>query len=944
MHTVTPAPRPKSPRQLLLGTGLAAGFAGLSLLAGCGGGGSEAPAPAPAPATPTSVAITGKAVDGALSGATACYDLNDNGVCDTGEPTSAATGADGAFSLAVATADAGKHRIVVQVPATAIDADTGATVGTAFTLQSPATGTATAHAVFVSPLTTLVQGHVDATGASVAEATALVQAQAGLGVSPLADFTATSNAGNQQAALVARLVQATALAQADVLKDVAGKTDLSGGTASAADVARQVTSAVIGALPAIAGKSAESTLSGATGTALTAAIADAAKAVVAQAGVTADEAQAAIGAAKLPADTSAVAPVPSGQLTALRYVDANNWFMRSLQNSVADNTPDANGLIRYASVYMQSQSSGYSSAGVTQAWANGGSYARSGDLHWNGSAWVACKLGDRNTSSARDAQGRSTYNYCDGLEKGRTVRSAVDLAGQSLASVFTNKIRSYPGGSGGVAYANWGPSDPASFGTAAFPAGAKLFYQANTVTETAIGYDVQASAIVTGFSAEIAAGGDARTTANLACAGTTASATVTTLEDLVAHNPGKPCIFAKATSGSDSSLDPNESWGTSTASLGVLAGAAAKPTGTGNWYNTDLRLRVAFAGGDSKATTYYSCLTRAANNSARNCSPLGSGSYSIQTLGDARVMTFTGLPALMQQAGYNRVFVERGGKVYYGYQNPAGGTSNLLRLNLDAANAVLAALPGMPVIAPTTRPADQSAASQAALATAKGVWIVQAGDGSALMTLRFGDAGRYLMGAMGPAADHEQTGHELGWLDYDATTQHFRALVESNSNLGRGLMLRSADEQASEKLTISSSQLVSSLDGTTLTRIANDPTGVVGLWALGSATELNTQHFLFLPSGKLLMIDPLGDTEAGICMTERQGPPGGEYSSYSYDKASGLLQVSGKIYDTNGCAGMFDIGTNANTSFSGTVQLSADGMTATVSAGDGAITIYRIAP
>ena len=151
-------------------------LASAALLGGCGGGSdSSTTAPPPPPPAPTAVSITGKVVDGPLSGATACYDLNDNGVCDSGEPVSTATGADGAFTLSVQPADAGMHRIVVQVPATAVDATTGAAVGTAFTLQAPATGTTTAHSVFVSPLTTLVQGHIDATGATVAEATALVQ-------------------------------------------------------------------------------------------------------------------------------------------------------------------------------------------------------------------------------------------------------------------------------------------------------------------------------------------------------------------------------------------------------------------------------------------------------------------------------------------------------------------------------------------------------------------------------------------------------------------------------------------------------------------------------------------------------------------------------------------------------------------------------------------------
>ena len=130
--------------------------------------------------------------------------------------------------------------------------------------------------------------------------------------------------------------------------------------------------------------------------------------------------------------------------------------------------------------------------------------------------------------------------------------------------------------------------------------------------------------------------------------------------------------------------------------------------------------------------------------------------------------------------------------------------------------------------------------------------------------------------------------------------------------------------------------------GTRLGRASNDAAGIVGLWAF-SAIEFNTQHFLFLPSGKVLMIDPLGDTQAGACMTARMGPAGGEYASYTFDKVTGVLTVSGKLYDTNGCAGMFDIGTGANTSFTATVQLSSDGKTATVDAGDGAFTLYRVA-
>src|SRR4051812_48722214 len=182
-------------------------FSACCLVACGGGGGDSTPAPPPASTPPppasSTVAITGKAVDGALQGATACYDLNDNGVCDGTEPTSSPTGANGAFQLDVQIADAGKHRLVVEVPATAIDADTGAAVGTAFTLQSPATGTAIAHSVFASPLTTLVQAQMDRSGLSLAAATELIKTQAALTLSPLEDFTTGSSADQLQTRKIA---------------------------------------------------------------------------------------------------------------------------------------------------------------------------------------------------------------------------------------------------------------------------------------------------------------------------------------------------------------------------------------------------------------------------------------------------------------------------------------------------------------------------------------------------------------------------------------------------------------------------------------------------------------------------------------------------------------------------------------------------------------------
>ena len=63
-------------------------------LIGCGGDSSFSSTPA----TKTTVSFSGVAVDGYISGSTACLDTNFNGKCDSGEPT-AQTALDGTFSF-----------------------------------------------------------------------------------------------------------------------------------------------------------------------------------------------------------------------------------------------------------------------------------------------------------------------------------------------------------------------------------------------------------------------------------------------------------------------------------------------------------------------------------------------------------------------------------------------------------------------------------------------------------------------------------------------------------------------------------------------------------------------------------------------------------------------------------------------------------------------------
>jgi hypothetical protein len=170
------------------------------------------------------------------------------------------------------------------------------------------------------------------------------------------------------------------------------------------------------------------------------------------------------------------------------------------------------------------------------------------------------------------------------------------------------------------------------------------------------------------------------------------------LEGLIESNRGTPCIYGTwSDSSGNSSGARNDWWDASTVGLGMVAGAATQPAGTGAFYTTTASVRAAFTGPGNRVT-YYKCLTRPVVFASYNCDPIGTGSYAIATMGDARVMTFTDLPLMAAYVGYDRVFAERGGKVYYGYVSRPG-LIRYVALNLTATNALFGVL-GVPALVP----------------------------------------------------------------------------------------------------------------------------------------------------------------------------------------------------------------------------------------------------
>ncbi len=162
-------------------TTLAAAVA--AAVAGCGGSSSSLTGGG------ASYEATGAVADGYLVGATVCLDLNENNVCDTGEPF-ATSGENGAFTLTTSTQTDLDAPIVVEVGAETIDEDTGAAVGAAYTLTAPAGSS------FVSPITTLVNHFATQNPTFTAdEVEAIVHARlgAGAGLDIMADYVANGD-------------------------------------------------------------------------------------------------------------------------------------------------------------------------------------------------------------------------------------------------------------------------------------------------------------------------------------------------------------------------------------------------------------------------------------------------------------------------------------------------------------------------------------------------------------------------------------------------------------------------------------------------------------------------------------------------------------------------------------------------------------------------------
>lgn len=362
------------------------------------------------------------------------------------------------------------------------------------------------------------------------------------------------------------------------------------------------------------------------------------------------------------------------QLRSLSYTDSGNWQYKVHMQTLEDATADSNGYFARTEQYARSVE------GAPQRWDFGPDPERADDLFWNGVQWRGCPLGYRTTLGSA-VSGTRQFNYCDMYATGTESIIRTDVSGLTMSSVIFD-IRTQPGGDGFILFDDYGPANLGVLGTTVFPAGSERHDVIQTVDAFAPRYTDSIDNRLRVYDANIAAGGVEGSNPTPAC--TQLDDTATTIDDisgiavnleqLIGSARGTPCVFSQRSNSSGTSLASHEWWEPSTIEFGELTGVDVRPVGTGNFYAETPSLRVAFTG--AAQVTYYECLrTNPAWSdpvSIRNCTSRGTGSYRIESLGDARLISFLDQPDVFMSLSEERILIERDGRVAAGTRERAG--------------------------------------------------------------------------------------------------------------------------------------------------------------------------------------------------------------------------------------------------------------------------------
>jgi trimeric autotransporter adhesin len=663
----------------------AAGFTSTLLIA-CGGGGDDATVTPPVVIDPPAPTTSAQAVTvaGLGAGALVCLDKNANGACEAGE-TQGTTGAEGTVTLAVPLADVGKYSVLVEV--------SGAAVGTAYSMVTPADKPAV-----VSPLTTLVATQAAAARQTTVDAEKNLQDRLGTSAPLMTDYSKSTDDASKYLGNVARTIVVATQKQ---LTDTAGAKAADGSAVPKNDIVKAVNNGLVANLATVATQASDPAVTGAATPAAKEAAIQAAAAVVATAvGLTPANTGAVVAVSALPAKVQSATPTADSSLRWFSFTDAGNYSYRQFNATAAQQTP-VNGVNQFTE-YRESKATATGAVTSFVQWGGGLNNAQRNSVTWTGTEWFDCPNDFVSETSVRDANGVNNSTYCKAFKgTGKTV--VRDVAGLKLVDVVKD-IRAYPLYDNAGKFSAWGP-DPVAYATAlnvTFPAGSKVDYFTSQDVSAPDSYSPLGIDTVVAFNAGVSNGVAAD------CAKITTAATnnaqyqvaTPTLEKVVSSFIGKPCVYTSATTLADTGEAINEAWGTSTLNLGDVADPYTNAKG---FYRSGVkRLRASFAAGNT--VNYWLCLITASSAASRNCVTAGSGSYSIETLGDARVMRFAGVPAnAASLLSFNRTLVERAGKVQYGTRNKLTST-NSVRMNKEATDALFAALgvPAKQAAAPLT--------------------------------------------------------------------------------------------------------------------------------------------------------------------------------------------------------------------------------------------------
>ena len=284
--------------------------------------------------------------------------------------------------------------------------------------------------------------------------------------------------------------------------------------------------------------------------------------------------------------------------------------------------------------------------------------------HWTGSAWEACPDSGAVIRAQAAAPFRSVLCQCYIDEQTDTLTTS--LGGRLMSDVF-NEIRSYASNdAGGVGWGGWGTpvSRAPALASTRFPAGATLNIRGGRLVAVP-------EAIATGDGNRLRIAPSANSSepfVNWPLA--------TSLEQVISSYPGN-LLGSSVVNGNV-----------------TLFVHSSNETPVDPAHTRTVEIRVAFDANGQKAR--FTRNNRLVSNGLNtNFQALLDTTYTVEQLGDARVLKFAAMPAGFEDRFFfARRFVERGGLVWYGFQDvvPAGQVNWTQRLSGTAWNALRTAL------------------------------------------------------------------------------------------------------------------------------------------------------------------------------------------------------------------------------------------------------------